>query len=154
MSVTGQSLKFSRLIPLLLAVASGALLFMTAQAVQENRAELAEMHEKLARERAAIRVLEAEWAYLDRPQRLERLAKAHLDLQPPMATQVLAPGVPLPTLRQPGLPLVKPGGVQHIQPAAGIPEQGEEKDGNRDVSGKGQFDAVIQDLRQDIGESQ
>ena len=138
----------SHFIPLLLAVASGALLFVTAQAVQDRRAKLAEMRDKLAREREALRVLQAEWAWLDRPQRLERLARAHLAMQPPTAAQMLAPGARLPTMLQPGLPPVKPDRAPQIQPAAGQGDGDDAPDRGREQHN---FNAVMQSLEQSRG---
>ena len=43
----------------------------------------------MQRERDAIAVLQAEWQYLDRPDRLQAAADKHLDLQP-MKIQQLA----------------------------------------------------------------
>lgn len=71
----------------------------------------------VAAEREAIQVLNAEWSYLNRPQRLDELAERHLDLVPVAVRQlgaldelalrhgVLAPNsgaVPLPKPRPQG----------------------------------------------------
>ena len=44
--------------------------------------QVAKLKTKLQRERDAIAVLQAEWQYLDRPDRLQAAADQHLDLQP------------------------------------------------------------------------
>lgn len=44
--------------------------------------ELVKLKAKLARERDGIQVAKAEWALLTRPDRLQRMAEKHLDLQP------------------------------------------------------------------------
>lgn len=44
--------------------------------------QVAKLKTKLQREREAIAVLQAEWQYLDRPDRLQAAADQHLDLQP------------------------------------------------------------------------
>ena len=44
--------------------------------------QVAKMKSKAQREREAIAVLQAEWQYLDRPDRLQAAADQHLDLQP------------------------------------------------------------------------
>ncbi|MDF2810709.1 MAG: hypothetical protein K0S56_1740 [Microvirga sp.] len=51
--------------------------------------QVAKLKSKVQRERDAIAVLQAEWQYLDRPDRLQAAADQHLDLQP-MKTQQLA----------------------------------------------------------------
>lgn len=43
--------------------------------------QVAKLKAKVQRERDAIAVLQAEWQYLDRPDRLEAAADQHLDLQ-------------------------------------------------------------------------
>src|SRR5690349_10579275 len=51
--------------------------------------QVAKLKSKAQREREAIAVLQAEWQYLDRPDRLQAAADQHLDLQP-MKIQQLA----------------------------------------------------------------
>lgn len=51
--------------------------------------QVAKLKSKVQREREAIAVLQAEWQYLDRPDRLQAAADQHLDLQP-MKIQQLA----------------------------------------------------------------
>ncbi len=51
--------------------------------------QVAKLKSKVQRERDAIAVLQAEWQYLDRPDRLQAAADQHLDLQP-MKIQQLA----------------------------------------------------------------
>ena len=51
--------------------------------------QVAKLKSKVQRERDAIAVLQAEWQYLDRPDRLQAAADEHLDLQP-MKIQQLA----------------------------------------------------------------
>lgn len=44
--------------------------------------QVAKLKSKVQREREAIAVLQAEWQYLDRPDRLQAAVDQHLDLQP------------------------------------------------------------------------
>ena len=61
----------------------GTALLHTSQRVQHAEDVLASAQEELAREQETMRMLRAEWEYLNRPERLERLAKKFLDLAPP-----------------------------------------------------------------------
>ena len=49
---------------------------------------LAKLRSEIRRERDAIAVLRAEWAKLDSPARIQRLARRHLPMQPIVATQI------------------------------------------------------------------
>jgi hypothetical protein len=50
--------------------------------VVELEQELARLNRNLIAEREAVKVLKAEWSYLNRPERLEKLAERHLELGP------------------------------------------------------------------------
>lgn len=56
--------------------------------VRRLEAELAGLQHKIALDRDGLQVLRAEWAYLNRPERLQRLATRHLDLVPLRAAQI------------------------------------------------------------------
>jgi len=56
--------------------------------VRRLEAELAGLQHKIATDRDGLQVLRAEWAYLNRPSRLQKLAASHLELAPITATQV------------------------------------------------------------------
>ncbi|MEM7441843.1 MAG: hypothetical protein AAF414_00800 [Pseudomonadota bacterium] len=63
----------------LIAVAS-AIVFHVSYQVQSLEDELAEINRSILFERESIQVLNAEWAYLTRPDRLRALIDAHTDL--------------------------------------------------------------------------
>ncbi len=46
---------------------------------QDSMDRVASLHDQIAREREALAVLRAEWAYLNAPDRLRRLVEAHFD---------------------------------------------------------------------------
>lgn len=72
------------------AVISGAVLMRTSHDVQRAEREVRRLQHSIVQEREAIRVLQAEWAYLNRPERLELLASQYLDLVPPAPATLLS----------------------------------------------------------------
>lgn len=72
---------------LCLAVVCGALLFKNSQQVTDGRARLASLEQKIRKEDESIRVLQAEWSYLNQPERLEKLTRQYLDLAPMQGRQ-------------------------------------------------------------------
>lgn len=62
------------------AVFVGSLLFETSQSVQRAEQDLANIERALKEEGESHRVLTAEWDYLNRPERLERLTQKNLDI--------------------------------------------------------------------------
>lgn len=65
--------------------------------IYEVKYDTHEMEERVAslrldirKERDAIAILRAEWSHLNRPERIERLARKHLGLQPVQARQMIS----------------------------------------------------------------
>lgn len=57
-------------------------LYMVKFSVQNLQREVAQMEQQLAAEKESLHLLNAEWAYLNRPERLRTLAEQHLELVP------------------------------------------------------------------------
>ncbi len=74
---------------LVLAAFCGTALFHTSQKVHDERNRLAALNTSIAHEKESIRVLNAEWSYLNNPQRLETLAKTYLHMEPLTGTQFI-----------------------------------------------------------------
>lgn len=73
-------------------VVIGALVFGLFQiklAVQDLEGRLMTLDRALLKSETEIHVLRAEWAYLNRPERLARLAASYLDLAPLRAGQIV-----------------------------------------------------------------
>jgi hypothetical protein len=76
-------------VAVLLAVAAMSVgLYWTELGVRDLKREQVRLQDELVRERDAIRVLRAEWSYLNRPERLQALAARYLHLVPSIASQV------------------------------------------------------------------
>lgn len=68
---------------------AASLLYSVKYRVQTMDEEIAALRAQIEQERAAIHVLQAEWAYLTRPERVRTLAKKHLDMEPAKGQQLL-----------------------------------------------------------------
>ncbi len=80
-----------RYINFLLAVALAVVAVVIYQVKYETRGleqRVSRLQTTIGQERDAIGILRAEWSHLNRPARLERLARKHLGLRPLEATQV------------------------------------------------------------------
>ncbi len=73
---------------LALAIVVGVGLFLVKYKVQALEDELIAKREQAVRDRGAIRVLEAEWTYLNDPERLRRLSAQHLGFGPAVPQNV------------------------------------------------------------------
>lgn len=98
-----------RMIAIFLVFVSGALLIITSQLVQNLQTQKEELVKQIEMEERKIRFLETEWAYLNRPSRLqreieERALASKLEEQP----QVIPADQEVPEPFDPVLPLVKP----------------------------------------------
>lgn len=99
----------------LAGMASFALFNITFK-VERLESELSALNKQILKEQKAVHVLRAEWSYLNRPDRIEALARKLLPhLQPPEAYQI----VDLDSLDD-GAGPARPAGnilVPHIRPA-------------------------------------
>ena len=81
---------FKYFIVALLVIGSGALLMNISQKVQQAEREIRSYDRKIADEEEAIRVLKAEWAYLNNPTRLEDIASRGFGLVSPNASDLVS----------------------------------------------------------------
>ena len=81
-------MRHTTLLFLLLAGALSVGLFSVKYRVQGLEQELESLNKSIYRERQSIHVLKAEWSYLNNPDRLARLAKKYLNMQPIKPSQL------------------------------------------------------------------
>lgn len=84
---------------------TGAVLLQTKYNVQEKARELRQVAAQIHRDREAMRVLEAEWAYKTSPSKLQEQSMEYLALMPVMPRQVITDLAVVPTRRDPSLPV-------------------------------------------------
>jgi hypothetical protein len=77
------------LISLALALLAASGLYTIKDRVQRREAELRGLEVAIAAERAALGRLRAEWAMLNQPGRVARLAAVYLELQPALPNQIV-----------------------------------------------------------------
>lgn len=75
--------RISNILSFSCATLFGVLLFWTSQAVQTKEDTLKELKKELSHQQEASKVLSVEWDYLNRPQRLEKLAREQLGMELP-----------------------------------------------------------------------
>ena len=92
-------LKLSNVFALGAVLVSGFMLFNVSQQVQESERQLKRVEREIDREKEMIRVLNAEWAYLNRPDRLEHLAQQYLGMEIMDSEAVLLTSASLPEKR-------------------------------------------------------
>jgi cell division protein FtsL len=81
-----------RFVNICLVLGLVALAYVIYQVKYETRAldrDIAGLNKKIEEERDAIAVLRAEWSLLNRPERIERLAKKYLKLAPSKPAQLV-----------------------------------------------------------------
>jgi hypothetical protein len=70
-------------IPIVLIIASlGVATMLVSYEVRDREEKLAAIHREILAHQEAIHVLEAEWSFLNRPDRLEALVRRHLEMVP------------------------------------------------------------------------
>jgi len=76
--------------------ASSAFLFKTSYEVQSLQGDLRGLNRSILREQDSIRVMHAEWAFLNQPSRLQALTDQFTKLRPIAPTQMVASAADLP----------------------------------------------------------
>lgn len=64
--------------------------FMTSNRVQQAEKKMNSLQDKIEQEKENLRVLHAEWTYLNNPERLEKVAKQYFQLVPGGGEQYVA----------------------------------------------------------------
>jgi cell division protein FtsL len=75
-------MRYSNILWFSLCLLAAALLYSVKYQVQAMDSEVASIRQQINEERASLQVLEAEWAFLSRPDRIRQLADKHLDMVP------------------------------------------------------------------------
>jgi len=75
---------------LVIALVAACGLYVMKDRVNRLEGELRRHHALVAAEQARLHRLRAEWAMLEQPGRLARMAAEHLDLRPAQPTQIMA----------------------------------------------------------------
>lgn len=130
--------RISNILSFTIATICGVLLFWTSQAVQHKEDQLAEVRLKLGQETETVRVLSVEWDYLNRPQRLEQLARDQLGMEQPSAKEVVraASDIPEPMFEEEGI--IQSVSMEAPKPKADIIQPSKAEKQN--------FEALIQNL--------
>lgn len=84
------SLRISHWVWVVLLLSASAFLYHTSYQVQALEHQIAKLEATRAAERENIHVLQAEWASLTAPARLQHLADKFLQLQPVATVQIVA----------------------------------------------------------------
>ena len=107
--------RLSGLCSIVIATLCGTLLFLTSQSVQRAEKNLFETSQSVLNEKESLRVLSAEWDYLNRPERLEALTRDNLDMNEVHVEEKNflnhVRQIPEPII--PAVPRAKPGNLMH-----------------------------------------
>ncbi len=82
-------MRFGNIMWLVVFVCAASFLYSVKYHVQEMDEEIVALRTELAKEHESFHVLNAEWAFLTRPERVRTLAKRHLrQMEPTAGTQI------------------------------------------------------------------
>ena len=84
-------LKAMNVVLVVVALSLAFVLYSLEHRMRAGERAVTELVSQIADEREAIRLLDAEWSFLARPSRLERLAREHAGMGPLAPAQVLSP---------------------------------------------------------------
>jgi cell division protein FtsL len=75
-------MRFSFIAMLLTAISFGIGVFIMANHVQQAEKRIDHLQAKIETEKENLRVLHAEWTFLNSPERLEKVARQHFHMVP------------------------------------------------------------------------
>ena len=81
-------MRFINIVVMVAVLASVVVTYRLKHEARRVEQKVAELERVIEDERDAIAVLRAEWSYLNRPERLERLARQHLKMVPLRPEQI------------------------------------------------------------------
>lgn len=142
--------RISNILSFAIATICGVLLMWTSQAVQHKEDQLSEVRQKLAQESDTLRVLSVEWDYLNRPQRLEELARNQLGMEQPSAKEVVrnVADIPEPMFEEEGSVIQ----AVSMEPAKPLPPQAMKSEiVSPSKAEKQNFETLIQNLSAEGG---
>ena len=129
------------------AGASSALLLYTSQNVQQAEDRLRGVQASVKRQEEAIRVLKAEWAYLNTPERLEYLVSEYLDLEFPDGGYAVSNPATLPNVASESLS--EQAGFQNISDSVPAPDVYPRPQRKPQAPAKGKsFNALLDEINQ------
>ncbi|MDB5367692.1 MAG: hypothetical protein JWM77_3619, partial [Rhodospirillales bacterium] len=120
-------IRLSTFVGLALASVAAGLVMHVSYRVQRTEQYLAKLEREIVREQDQIRVLDAEWSYLNDPARIEALARRHLMLAPMSAKKIVSlEAIPLrdpEALAAPGPLVIKtqPAPLKPLEPSVQAP---------------------------------
>lgn len=103
------------------ALGSACGLYQLEHEVKTMERSLARLDDSMRRDNEAIQVLQAEWSYLNRPERLQELVGRHLTLTPSGLKQIVAAPSALAALPAAVVREAGPMADEAIVPAVSIP---------------------------------
>lgn len=109
--------RISNVLILTLATSLGGLLFWTSQSVQREQDALSDLTKQSRHEQESLNVLSAEWDYLNRPQRLEELARTYLKVERPEEERIVTDVRVIAEPSAPIIPAMKPPVMQAVMKA-------------------------------------
>jgi cell division protein FtsL len=81
-------IRFANIVAIVVVIGAGVGLYQLKYTTEQVQEEVRRLEAQIASDEAAIKVLKAEWTYLSRPERLERLSERYLALRPTASAQV------------------------------------------------------------------
>ncbi len=83
-------MKFSHLIGVVLLLTIGLVVMQMKNKVNDKDLLISKLHQQYVEDQKAIRVLEAEWSYLNSPDYVQDVTLRYLTLRPTQADQIMA----------------------------------------------------------------